>query len=763
MSGSLGAQAQAQLPPGYDQPSQRPAQMPRGGRGQKKPADEVKKAPPPKRLTPMTEEMESARNRAQERGVLRGAVAKKNHIFEIHIVGAQKVEADAVLVNVQSRVDDAPDARVIAGDIKRIFGMGLFADVLAKSKINVDGSIVLTYVLVEKPAIGQVRFEGNDDVSGDDIEEIIDLKAFQVLSVPRIRRNVEKIQKLYVDKGFFLAEVDYDLVLTDGKNAGKEVEQDPFFFDTQKFFAGSDDVIDSESPPTEQGDDFGKFIDVVFKIQEHAKVKVENINIVGNVHISEDALKEVLRTRENHPLGIMTEWGTYKEELAEIDLLAIEALYQDQGFINIQVGKPQIALSQDKTRMNITIPITEGEQFKLSSFDVQGELLVEDPVEYYRIRRDEPDRVVFLKSALLAETRVHGGELFARSKVAQDILAITDRYRDRGHAYVNIIPDTQVDPDAKTLSLTLRVQAGPRVRVERINITGNTKTQDRVIRRELRLYEGEYYSATDLRRSEQRVNALGFFETVEMTSKQGTQPDRMIVVVNIKEKATGQFQLGAGFSGAESFIFQGQISQNNFLGRGHTISGSVQWSRLRQMLDFRFVDPYAFYIAQEPMTFALSLFNTQRNYIDFRRNSLGADITLGYPLGRPFNFLTKPLFEYSPRFLLPYVPDLDNFHFYLTLNGERVEIAEQSFAVNLFGLNADVPRYTSSIRASLIFDQRNNRLFPSQGYYLQMAAEFASPFMGSGLAPGAETFVANGAADISPFLADNLPFLKPEG
>lgn len=757
--------AEAQVPPGFDQPRRRPGQMPQPGRQPQKPGSDTPAKPrePQKPSPVMSDEMEEARTRAQEKGVLRGTMPVMGRIFEIHVEGATKVEPDAVLVHVQSRVDKAPDARIIASDIKRIFAMGLFADVTAKTIEGPVGSAILTFSLTEKPAIGQVRFEGNTDVNDDDISEVIDLKAFQVLDVPRVRKNVEKIQKLYVDKGFYLAEVDYELVLTDGKNAGKEVQSDPFFLDTERFFADEAEAISSDAPPVGEDENFGRFVDVVFKIDEHAKVKVNNINITGNHHIAEDDIKAVLRTREDHPLGLLTEWGVYKEELAEIDLLAIEALYQDKGFINVQVGQPQVALSQDKTRMSITIPVEEGDQFTLSGFDLGGELVVEDPEEFARIQAEDPEKVVFLKSRLLAETRVKSGEIFARSKVAQDILTITDRYRDKGHAYVQIIPETAVDPEAKTLGLTLRVQAGPRVRVERINITGNTKTQDRVIRRELRIYEGEYYSATDLRRSEQRVTALGFFETVEVTSKQGSRPDLMVVVVNIKEKATGQFQLGAGFSGAEQFIFQGQISQNNFLGRGHTVSGSVQWSRLRQMLDFRFIDPYAFYIAQEPMTFALSVFNNQTFFNNFNRNSLGADITLGYPVGRPFNFITEPLFELAPKALLPYVPDLDNFQFYLTFNGERVEIAEQSFNVKVFGLDSDIPRYTSSLRASLLFDQRNNRLFPSQGYYLQLAAEFATPFLGSGLMPGAETLAADATSSFNNVFNNNLDFLKPGG
>jgi outer membrane protein insertion porin family len=743
-------------------PSPAAAQFgPPGGQPQPPPptAEEERPREPAEPLPePLVPEMEEARERAKEAGVLRGEKPRKGKVYEIRIEGSRKVEPDAVLVNVQTRIDRVPDQRIIQADVRRIYRMGLFSDVVVESHKGPKGSIKLVYRLVEKPAVVNVLFEGNQDVSKDDIKEVVDIKSFQVLDVRKVRANVRKIEKLYVDKGFFLAEVSYALRPSDGK---KNDEEDDI--------GGIFDALTAPEPiASEEGTDpavseiEGEFVDVVFKITERSKVKVETITFVGNEAITTDELKKSLGTRENHPLGMLTEWGTYKEELAEVDPLLIEQLYQDRGYINVKVGQPRVQLSADKTRIALTFSITEGEQYSLRSFDVDGELLTEDAAEYERVRDEEPDRVIFLKEDVLGRTRIRGGEVFSRSKVAQDVMAVADRYRDKGYAYVNIIPETIVHDDDNTVDLTLKIQAGPRVTVERIEVTGNTKTQDRVIRRELRLYEGEYYSASQLRLSEQRVTALGFFESVDVTTKQGTQPDRMVVVLDVKEKPTGTFQVGFGFSNAEQFILQGQVAQNNFMGRGHTVSGSIQWSAFRNIVDVRFVDPYFLYIGQEPLTFAFTAFNTQRNFIDFLRNSTGGDVTLGYPVGRPLRFLTKSWLSDAGQGLRPYIPDFENFQLFLTAAGERVEIQEQSFDVRLQGLTANVPRYTSALRGSLIFDQRNNRIFPSAGWYLSSTAEFANPFLGSALAPPLETGMKD-VLETGLDLKDNLGFLKAEG
>lgn len=702
---------------------------------------------------PLSASEEAARERAKEKGVLLSDNPQPGFISEVRVQGARKVEADAVLVQIQSRVDRKPDRKTLQADVRRIWGMDIFQNVQIKARGGKNDSIILIFELTEKPAIDEVLYEGNRDVSKDDIAEVVDLKPFQVLDVARVKANVSKIQKLYVDKGYFLAQVSYEVRASTGTSDDKKSDKGLLDFlsadDSRDRVGGApNSKIDPSEPvdktparPDKQ--ESGQFVDVVFIVAEAAKVKVEKITFVGNDNVSADDLAPVLRTRENHPLGILTEWGTYKVEGSEIDVLAVDAVYQDKGFINVKVGKPHVELSADKTRLSLTIPITEGKQYRLRDLDVTGDLVVET-VEADRPKDAQP---VFSRSGLIGRTKIKNGDLFSRSQVAMDVQAIADRYRDAGYAFVNIEPGLIPHEEDDTLSLRIAIQSGPRVTIERVDITGNTKTQDSVIRRELRIYEGEYYSASDLRRSEARVNALGFFEKVTVTTKTGSKPDRMGLVFDVKEKSTGTFQIGAGFSNAENIIFNGQIAYNNFLGLGTTVSGSAQLSSFRRIFDFRYIDPYLTRIADQPLTLSLSAYNTSRFFIDFTRLSSGGDVTFGYPVGKfigdigdTTSFFSKARSEATPN-LQPYIPDFENLQLFLAGNLERVEIDDSNFNVRLLGLQTNLPRWTTSTRLSAIWDMRNNRLFPSAGWFLQGSAELALPIFGSGLMPGAESWV----------------------
>jgi outer membrane protein insertion porin family len=704
---------------------------------------------------PLTAQEEAARERAREKGVLVSGSPQPGHISEVRVVGARKVEADAVLVQIQSRIDRKPDRKMLQADVRRIWAMDIFQDVVVEARPGPNDSIRLTFRLTEKPAIDEVLYEGNRDVSAEDLGEVVDLKAFQVLDVARIKANVQKLQKLYVDKGYFLADVTYEVRPSTG-TAARPSDKGllDYLDDDSRSTAGPQSPIavrpDGDRATVARPDqqEAGQFVDVVFKIVEAAKVKVEKITFVGNEKLSADDLLPILRTREAHPLGIVTEWGTYKVEGSEIDTLAIEALYQDRGFINVKVGKPHVELSQDKTRISLAFPVTEGKQFRLRSLDVAGDLVVQD------VPKDRPADAppLFARRALLERARLKSGELFSRSQIATDIQAIADRYRDAGYAFVNIEPGIIPHDDDDTLELTVNIQSGPRVKIERIEITGNTKTQDAVIRRELRAYEGEWYSASLLRLSEQRVNALGFFEKVNVTTKQGSQPDRMTLVFDVKEKSTGTFQIGAGFSNAESIIFNGQISYNNFFGLGTTVSGSAQLSSFRRIFDFRYIDPYFVEdIAGQPLTLSLSAFNTSRFFLDFTRNSTGGDLTFGYPVGTFVGAATgwkdslKAARSDATPQLFPYIPDFDNLQLFLAGSLERVEIDESNFTVRLLGLQTNLPRWTTSVRLSSMFDMRNNRLFPSAGWFLQGSVELASPMLGSVVLPGAEAAAKSAA------------------
>jgi outer membrane protein insertion porin family len=280
-----------------------------------------------------------------------------------------------------------------------------------------------------------------------------------------------------------------------------------------------------------------------------------------------------------------------------------------------------------------------------------------------------------------------------------------------GYAYVNVAPLTSLDPKARTLGLVFDVQPGQKVYFERIEIQGNSKTRDKVIRRELRIYEGDLYSAQAIKISKQRITALGFFETVEITTKKGSGDDRIIAVVEVKEKATGTFQVGAGFSSYENFILTAQISQNNFFGWGQTLSLQVQWSSLRQLGQIQFIEPYFF---DTKWTFAFDLYANENLYTNFTRSAIGGSMTWGYELT-------------GLAWLIPSFAKLDDLRVFGTYTLERIRVTSAVQDILLY--NRFRSGVTSSIRFSLAWDRRDNRLFPTSGFYLSAALDLAPPFL----------------------------------
>lgn len=578
-------------------------------------------------------------------------------VAEIRVEGTRRVEPDTIRSVMQTKVGGTVDRARIAEDIRRIFGLGFFSDVRIDAAESPAGT-VLTVVVVERPSIREIRIDGNKEISTDDLGEKLDLKPFQILDIRAVRRNVSKILEAYVEKGYYLATVDYKIV-PHGENE----------------------------------------VDVVFVVDENAKVVVKQIQFLGNEKISADQLKAVMITKEGDFLSFLTGAGTYREEIFQRDMQAAQAVYYDNGYINVKFGKPTVALTPDKKFIYITIPVEEGEQFSIGTIDFSGDLLT-------------------TKEKLNALMSAAPGQIFSRSKLQQDIQSISNLYQDEAYAYVNVTPLTSVHPEERTVDLTFDIQKGKKVRWERIEIVGNEKTRDKVIRRELRIYEGELFNGTALNTSKARVTALGFFEPdprtgmVEITTRRGSSDDLIIGTVEVKEKPTGTFQVGAGFSSVENFIATAQVSQSNFFGWGQSASLSAQLSSLRQLIQLQFVEPYFF---DTNWTFAFDFYRTEADYGGFVREATGGNITFGHPL--------------------PFIEN-DNIRLFLTYTLENVDVSSggsgSSFEFEpIAGLFQD--GVTSSARLSLNWDTRNNRLFPSKGFVQSASVEVAPPWLGSEL------------------------------
>jgi len=565
-------------------------------------------------------------------------------ITKIEIQGNRRVEGDAIRAAIPMKPGDTFDRRKLKDALLAVWRMGYFNDVkLDVTPVRPPGTgYQLTVLVSEKPAIRDIRLEGNEELSREDLKDTFEVKQFQILDAEAVRKTAKKMQEKYVEKGYFLAEVTWRL----------------------------------DSLPNNE-------VDVVFVMNEHAKVTVKEIRFVGNRAISTDELKGAMITQEGTFWSFLSNAGTYREDAFARDEYVLQGLYYDRGYLYVKFGKAAIELSPDRRFIFITIPIEEGDPYDIAKLDVSGDLL-------------EP------KEKLLSLVETRPGARFSKTILQRDLQVLADVYKDKGYAYANVTPDTDVHSETKTVDINYAFQKGNLVTIEKIEVVGNNKTRDKVIRREMRINEGDLYSGTGIRISKARVTALGYFDSVEINSRRGSSDDKMVLEVTVKEKLTGTFQLGFGFTGGESFFGQAQLSQNNLFGYGHTASLSFQISSLRQLFQLSYLDPY---FLDTAWTASVDLYRSELLFSGFDRQAIGGALTAGYEIFEDFRFFGT-----------------------YTLEGVDV-IPTGTSALQL--RNQFTAGRTSSLRFSFNYDKRDNRLFPTNGHLESASAEFATSILGS--------------------------------
>ncbi len=572
----------------------------------------------------------------------KGSAAREGDtIDQLRVKGNRRVEAESVLNQVRSKAGQPILLEKVSQDIRRVYKLGYFDDVQVDATKTGDGKVIMTFIVQEKPAISKVTYEGHEEIDIEDIQEVINLRPNAVLNIADVKANAEKIRELYSEKGFFLAEVDY------------RVEIDP---------------------------DVPELANVVFEIREFAKVEVKRITFLGNEQLPDEELKNIMATREGDWGSFLTSFGQFKEEAFQQDLQRVTAYYYDKGYVQVKVKRPVVRLSRDKRFLFITIAVEEGPRFHVGEVDIQGDFIV---------GKEQLEQLVTLQPKTW----------FSYGTMRNDMEQIRGLYQDSGYAYVNVNPVTSIREKERIVDVTYDIQKGNKVYFGRIDVVGNTKTRDKVIRRELRIQEGELYSRTKLEASKARVTRLGFFEKVDITTQRADRDDLINARVEVAERPTGTFQVGAGFSSLESFILNAQVSQNNLFGRGQSLSFQAQVSSIRTLFNIQFSEPY---FLDSPFSFGFDVYNFDYLFPDYARRSRGGNITIGYPI-------------------------TDDFRANLTYKLEDVELrpggqsGRNSRQVgNLFrgGL-------TSSLTLGLSYDNRDNRLFPTKGSFTTARMEVA--------------------------------------
>ncbi len=499
----------------------------------------------------------------------------KERIAHIVIKGNRRIEKDAILGVMQTREGQLLSPAHLREDLKAIYKMGYFTDVRMDISDTPEGR-VLTVLVKEKPSIRQIMVEGNRKVKKDKILEVMNLKPFSVASEGAIKEDINKVQQMYREKGFYEAHVTYKLL----------------------------PVAENE-------------VDLVLNIDEGGKMAVKDINFEGNKSFKAKELRQVMETKERgfYLISLITGAGKLNRDTLERDLEKISAFYYNHGYIKAKVGEPRI---ETKGKwINITIPIQEGPEYKVGTLDVTGELL--------------EDKDKLLK---LLETRKE--KIYSRETMQKDLTTLADFYADHGYANADIVPLVKEDNEKLLVNVTFDIHKGQKVYFERIEIAGNVKTRDKVIRRELRVYEQDLFSATNLKESIKNLRRLEYFEDVNFSTTPGSAPNRMNLRVTVKERPTGTFGLGAGYSTQDRLVGMVEISQNNLFGRGQQVKIQGIIGSISHRIRASFVEPYLF---DRPLSLGIDAFNWERQYDEYNRVSKGGVIRLSHPLKWKFTRL----------------------------------------------------------------------------------------------------------------------------
>lgn len=565
------------------------------------------------------------------------APAQSYQIGAVTIEGNRLVEESTIRSVLSTEAGGAVSLEQIDRDIRAIYKLGRFEDVAAAIETR-DGANILVFRLTERPLVRTIRFDGNDELDKTKLRELVSLKTPGIYDPREVTRSVEAIRKAYAEEGFYGAEVDSQVKVNDRSEAT-----------------------------------------VTFKIEEGNKVLIDEIRFEGNTLFSDRELKKVMGTKERWFLSWITGRGAYQEDVLANDLEIIADQYYNEGYVQIKVRQPRIVLNEDKSSMDIVIEIEEGQQFRVGEVDVAGDLI-------------EP------REKLLGLIKLEPGDVFSRKRLREDVFAVHDLYADRGYAYVNVSPLTRLDLETRKVNLKFEIEKGIQVSIDKIRITGNTKTRDKVIRREMKLVEGDLYSSTRLKESRRRVNNLGFFEEVDVTSAKGSDEEQMNIDVGVKEKPTGTFSVGFGYSSVDGFIGQGSVSQDNFLGRALKLNLAGSFGGRSTTYQFGLTNPY---FLDRNLALGFDLYNTEREYVDFSKKATGGDLKLGFPLAD--NLRTFFIYRYEEKEIF----DIDEDNVSTVIRDQQ-------------GLST-----LSSLSASLTRNTTDYRLDPSMGSVSELSIEYA--------------------------------------
>jgi outer membrane protein insertion porin family len=546
-------------------------------------------------------------------------------VKEMEIEGLIRISGDVVNQEIYQQLDTPLSPDTVARDIKAIYELGYFEDVRAEVD-PFEGGVRLVYVVKEKPSVRRIEHFGNKKVKDEDIETEITISPGSMANTMLITDNANRIKALCEEKGYPLAVV---------------------------------------VPIIREIDD--NHVLLTYQINEGSKINVRDIDITGNNEVSERKIKRAMETSERGIFSWLTGKGRYKKDVLASDVKKIMDVYHNEGFIQAMVSEPEVSIDKEMKRAQISIEVSEGDQFIISSLNFKG-------------------NEVFSSEELLEEVKSTPGDIISKKIIDEDVAKLMEIHATKGYALINIYPDISVGARDKTVDLTFKVDEGDIFSIGRINISGNQKTKDKVIRRELRINEGDTFDISLLRRSYERINNLGFFESVELKPEPHIQTNTMDMNIDVEERSTGSLNVGMGYSTVDDFVGMVDIVQANVAGTGRYVKTKFELGNKSTLYELSYRDPWLF---DRPVSFSTSLYNSMREYDSYKKRSTG--FTLG--LGKRWEYWSTSA----------------------TYRFERATIFDVKEFASQNTQDEEGSTTTSSITPAISRDTRDNRLYPHSG------------------------------------------------
>lgn len=557
-------------------------------------------------------------------------------IQEIEVTGAQRIEPDTVLSYLGLHIGDELSQNNLDYALKSLFATGLFADV----SLGQEGD-VLKVSVIENPVVNEIAFEGNDKIGDEELLAEIRLRPRQVFTRTQVQGDVSRMHQLYHRNGRFAASIEPKVIKLDQNR-----------------------------------------VNLVFEIQEGAVTKVRSVRFVGNKRFDDSRLRTEISTKETAWYRFITADDRYDPDRLSYDQELLRRFYMREGYADFQLLSSVAELSNDRSEFFITFTIEEGERYKFGEINLNSQL------------RD------FDTASLEPQINIESDDWYDADRVQEASDRISDALGDMQYAFVNVRPNIERDRENRLVNIAFDIQETPQAFVERIDVNGNVRTLDKVIRREIMVVEGDPFNKSKLARSEQKIRNLDYFEKVDMQVKPGSAPDKTVVDIEVAEKSTGELSIGAGFSTSDGPLADFRIRERNFLGKGQDLLLATVLAGERTEFDLSFTEPH---FLDRDLSAGIDLFHVTRDLqressYDQRRS--GGALRVGYPLSARW----RQTLKYS---------------------AERNEIRNVKSGASRFITDQEGIRDTSAIGLHTSYDSRDSKIFPTEGWLLWLNTEMA--------------------------------------